>query len=302
MTVVVVAVGALLAAVAAAGVLRPFGRRVEPLDPTTDPAEDERRSVLRALRDLERDRMAGAIEEDEYAALRAETEARAVATLRSLDVPRTAVAHAVTSRRKEQPWSGNGAGTHPQPRRALPTILVAGLVVAAVVSVLVSTTRTRAPGQPLTGGVPGSDSAAPGGSALSFFEERIRRYPNDLAARLDLAERYLQAGRIRPAIDQYLAALQIDPQNTEARATLGYVVYRAGRPSQGLKIVNQALADDPSYPEALFYKGVILLRGLERPAPAAEALNAYLRAAPFGARRAEARKLLAEAERASASD
>ena len=148
----------------------------------------------------------------------------------------------------------------------------------------------------MTGGVPGSDSAARGDSALSFFEERVRRYPNDLAARLDLAERYLQGGRIRPAIDQYLAALQIDPQNTEARATLGFVVYRAGRPSQGLKIVNQALAADPSYPEALFYKGAILLRGLERPAPAAEAFKAYLRAAPFGARRAEARELLAEAE------
>ena len=301
MTVVLIAVGALLAAVAAAGVLRPFGRRVDPLHPTTDPAEDERQSVLRALRDLERDRMSGAIEEEEYAALRAETEARAVATLRSLDASRIAVASAVTSRRKEQPWSGNGAGTHSRSRRVLPTILVAGLVIAAVVSVLVSATRTRAPGQPFTGGVPGSERSASGRSALSFFEERVRRYPNDLAARLDLAERYLQAARIRPAIDQYLAALQIDPQNAEARATLGYVVYRAGRPSQGLKIVNQALSADASYPEALFFKGVILLRGLERPAPAAEALNAYLRAAPFGARRAEARELLAEAERSSAS-
>ena len=299
MTGVVIATCALLAAVAAAGVLRPFGRRVEAPHALTDPVEDERRCVLRALRDLERDRMTGAIEEEEYAALRTETEARAVATLLSLEVPATAVASAVAARRA-QPWSGNGNGTHSRARRIVPTVVLTVVVVVAVVSVLLSTARTRAPGQPFTGGIPGT-SAASAADVLSFFEQRVRQHPNDLAARLDLAERYLQSGRIRPAIDQYLAALQIDPQNTEARATLGFVIYRAGRANEGLRIVNQALARDPSYPEALFYKGVILLRGLDRPSPAAEAFRAYLGAAPFGARRAEAQDLLAEAEGAGAS-
>ncbi len=294
MTGIVISVCALLAAVAAAGVLRPFGRRIEPPEPLPDMAEEERRSALRALRDLERDREAGSIEEEEYASLRAETEARAVATLRSVNA--ISAANALKPRRAaEPPWSGNGSGTAPRRRRVLPTILVGGLVLAAVVSVLVSTAGTRQPGQPLTGGIPGSGSGASSDAALSFFEQRVRRYPGDLAARLDLAERYLQGGRIRPAIDQYLAALQIDPRNTEARATLGFVVYRAGRAAEGLKIVNQALAADPSYPEALFFKGLILLRGLDRPGPSVEVFRAYLRAAPFGARRAEARRLLGEA-------
>ena len=301
MTGVVIAVCALLAAVAAAGVLRPFGRRIEAPHPLTDPVEDERRSVLRALRDLERDRMSGGIEEEEYAALRAETEARAVSTLRSLDVPSTAVASAVRARSQDhRPWSGNGDGTPSRTRGIAPTIVVSGLVVAAVVSVLLSTARTRAPGQPFSGGIP-STGAASAADTVSFFEQRVRQHPNDLAARLDLAERYLQSGRIRPAIDQYLAALQIDPQNTEARATLGFVVYRAGRANEGLRIVDQALARDPSFPEALFYRGVILLRGLERPAAAAEAFRRYLRTAPFGARRAEAQDLLAEAKGTRAS-
>jgi cytochrome c-type biogenesis protein CcmI len=298
---VVLSVCALLVAVAAAGVLRPFGRRVEPPDPLPDEAEEERRSALRALRDLERDRESGSIEEEEYASLRAETESRAVATLRALNA--TTVGNALKPRAAaRRPWSGNGAQTTSKTRRILPTVLVIGLVLGAVVSVLVSTARTRVPGQPLTGGIPGSGAdAGSAATAVAFFEDRVRRYPGDLAARLDLAERYLQAGRIRPAIDQYLAALQIDPRNTEARATLGFVVYRAGRATEGLRIVNQALATDPSYPEALFYKGLILLRGLDRPRPAAEAFDAYLRAAPFGARRPEARTLLTEAERAAAS-
>ncbi len=300
MTGVVISVCVLLAAVAAVGVLRPFGRPVQPPDPLPDAVEEERRSALRALRDLERDRESGSIEEEEYASLRAETEARAVATLRSVNA--MSAASAVKARRAAQaPWSGNGSETASRPRRVIPTVLVGGLVVAAVVSVLLSTARTRAPGQPLTGGIPGSTTEAGSpATAVEFFEQRVRQFPGDLAARLDLAERYLQTGRIRPAIDQYLAALQIDPGNTEARATLGFVVYRAGRAAEGLRIVDQALTADPSYPEALFYKGLILLRGMERPAPAAEAFSAYLRTAPFGARRAEARRLLAEAQRAAA--
>ena len=301
MTGVVISVCVLLAAVAAVGVLRPFGRRVQPLDPLPDAVEEERRSALRALRDLERDRESGSIEEEEYASLRAETEARAVATLRSVNA--RGAASAVKPRSPAQPpWSGNGSGSAPRRRRLLPTVLVGGLVVAAVVSVLLSTARTRTPGQPFTGGIPGSTTdAGSTTAAVEFFEQRVRQYPRDLAARLDLAERYLQSGRIRPAIDQYLAALQIDPGNTEARATLGFVVFRAGRTEQGLRIVNQALATDPAYPEALFYKGVILLQGMRRPGPAADAFNAYLRAAPFGARRAEARRLLTQAQGGAAT-
>lgn len=298
MTVIVIATGALLAAVAAAGVIWPFGRRVEAPYPVAGPAEDERLSVLRALRDLERDRVSGTIDEEEYASLRAETETRAVATLRSLEVRESAVKSAL--RVREQPrWSGNGAG-NARKRRFTPMLIVGGLVAAAVVSVLASSVRTRPAGEPITGGIPGSGQTDSSGSMLAFFEQRVREHPADLAARLDLAERYLQVDRAQAAIAQYLAALQIDPRNTEARATLGFVVYRAGKPRQGLAIVEQALAADPSYPEGLFYKGVILLRGLDRPADASDAFRSYLQAAPFGARRTEAQRFMAEAARKGA--
>jgi hypothetical protein len=56
--------------------------------------------------------------------------------------------------------------------------------------------------------------------------------------------------------------------------------------------VNRALELDPSYPEALYYRGVILLRGLDRSGAAEAALRAYLEGAPFGAHRDEARGLL----------
>jgi len=44
---------------------------------------------------------------------------------------------------------------------------------------------------------------------------------------------------------------------------------------------------DPTYPEALYDEGIILLRGLNRPQDAAAAFHSYLAAAPFGAHRDE---------------
>jgi tetratricopeptide (TPR) repeat protein len=56
--------------------------------------------------------------------------------------------------------------------------------------------------------------------------------------------------------------------------------------------VERALEIDPSYAEALYVKGVILLNGLGRPEEAAAAFRAYLREAPFGSHREEVERLL----------
>lgn len=289
MTALIMLASAALAAVAAAGVLRPFGRAVQPLDPFVDAVEDDRVTALRTLRDLEQDHIYGAIDDDEYATLRAEAEARAVATLKAFTPPAVRPAAVL---------SGSNGGRSAKSRaRSVVGILAAGVLVGTVIALLASSLGTRTPGQPISGGIASEGGGTSTRSPLSFFEQRVREHPGDLAARLDLAQAYLDAGSVQPAIQQYLAALQIDPRNTEARSALGFLIYRAGRPKDGLRIVNQALQRDRSYPEALFFKGVILLRGLHEPRQAAAALRLYLGAAPFGSRRAEARRLLAEAER-----
>jgi len=188
MTWAVLVASAVLAGIAAAGVLHPFrAPRSVALARLADPLDDERRGLLRALRDLDEERATGQLTEDAYRGLRAETEGRAVAVLRALE-----------------------------------------------------------------------------------------------------------AGDAKSAVTQYLAVLALDPRNAEAQANLGFVLYEAGRPEDGLRAVEQALVVDPNYPEALYFKGVILLRGLHRPTEAAVALRAYLAAAPFGSHRAEVESLLKE--------
>ena len=127
----------------------------------------------------------------------------------------------------------------------------------------------------------------------------MRDHPKDVAARLDLAQRYQEVGNAQGAVEQYLAALSIDPSNAEARAALGFVLYLSGKPQEGLDSVRAALESDPHDPEATYYEGIILLDGLHRPAEAADAFRAYLAAAPFGSHVDEVRSLLARAEAAS---
>ena len=130
---------------------------------------------------------------------------------------------------------------------------------------------------------------------LAFFEQRVQEQPNDLAARLDLAHRYLDAGMIEESLSQYAVALDLDPDDAEALAHVGIILFQSGRPEEALRSVERSLSTDPRYPEALFIQGVILLRGLDRPDEAITAFETYLDAAPFGVERGKAKDLIAQA-------
>ena len=107
----------LLAAVAAAGVLRPWGSgRAAALERLTDPLEDERISLLRALRDLEDERARGELADQAYVELRAETESRAVAVLRALEAREGAGDLALGDQGARRPRDPRRTGAG-QPRR-----------------------------------------------------------------------------------------------------------------------------------------------------------------------------------------
>ncbi len=292
MTFVVVLVSVLLAGVAAAGILRPFGTRRAGLrlEPQPDPLEDERAGLLRALRDLDEERARGGLSEEDHRALRTETERRAVSVLRALEA-RDGAGTLGADLQELRPAPAPSRPTR-SPRARVAGVGV-GVALAAVMAVaLTSAVRTRDAGSGITG-----NSQDP----LAFFEQRVHDHPDDVAARLDLASRYLQVGNVPGAVAQDLAALRLDPTNAEAHADLGWVLYQAGKPEDALRAEEQALHTDPQYAEAMYFEGVILLRGLERADDAAAAFRAYLAAAPFGSHRDEVQQLLTEAVAASPS-
>ena len=285
MTVVVILASALLAGVAAAGVLRPFGARraVIRLDPQADPLEDERAGLLRALRDLDEERGRGALSDEDHRALRTDTERRAVSVLRALEA-RDGAGTLGAGLRELRPATAEPRAPRSTRARAVAVGMGVALAVVAAVA-LTSAVRSRDAGS----GITGSNQ-----DPLAFFEQRVRDHPNDVAARLDLASRYLDAGNVPGAVAQDLEALRLDPTNAEAHADLGWVLYEAGKPDDALRAEEQALQADPQYAEAMYFQGVILLRGLDRPADAAVAFRAYLAAAPFGSHRDDAQQLLAQ--------
>jgi tetratricopeptide (TPR) repeat protein len=276
---------AALATVAATGVMAGFRRRdLVPVEPMGDPLEDRRLALERSLEDLEEAHAEGALEDAEFVRLRADTETRLERVRRALDA-RHHPSEPVTVAEAFAP-----AGRSPM---RVPSWAVA-LLIAGVVGAVVLSSLTRETVTPPSAAAPTTGSSDP----LAFFVQRVHDHPDDVAARLDLARRYLDAGRVQDAVQQYGAALKLDPTNAEARAQIGLILYLNGRVKEALASVDAALDVAPDYPEALFYRGVILLNGLDRPGDAIDALEKYLAAAPFGSERAKAQQLIDKAKSA----
>lgn len=280
---------AALAVIAAAGVVAGFRRRVPiPVEPLADPLEDRRVALLRSRADLEEARATGALEDADYRRLLEDGEGRMARLLGAIDERRRrheAAIAGVDGAAGDEPAAASVRTTAGVPPWAVATILGATVLAVAVAGLLREAEPVAV----------GAATAADADDPLAFFEERVREHPNDLAARLDLAHRYLDTERFEEALAEYAVALELAPDDAEAHAHVGLILYRAGRADEALSEVDRALEEAPGYPEALFIRGVILL-GLDRPGPAIEAFEAYLDAAPFGSERGRAATLIEEAE------
>ena len=292
-----------LAVVAGAGVVAGFLREAPaPVEPLADPLEDRREALLRSLADLEDAYASGALDEAGYLRFREQTEGRMARVLRALDrrdaaapagiEPSTARAPGEALDEEADGRAVRAASSEPRrvPAWAV-AVLIGGTILAVVVASLArdAEPRKEAASSPLAADDP-----------LAFFEQRVQDQPNDLAARLDLADRYLDAGMIEESLSQYAVALELDPDDAEALAHVGIILFQSGRPEEALRSVERSLSTDPRYPEALFIQGVILLRGLDRPDEAITAFETYLDAAPFGVERGKAKDMIAEARDALA--
>jgi tetratricopeptide (TPR) repeat protein len=282
-----------LALVAGAGVLAGFLREAPPLvEPLADPLEDRYEALLRSLADLEEAHASGALDGAGYLRLREQTEGRMARVLRALDRRDHAQSGNAAAVALEDAPAGGGRTSIAEPRRVPPwavAVLIGGTVLAVVVA---SLARDVEP-QVRASAPPTSDDP------LGFFERRVEEHPDDLAARLDLAHRYLDTGMVEDALSEYSVALELDPDDAEALAHVGIILYQNGRPEEALRSVDRALSTDPRYPEGMFIRGVILLRGLDRPEDAISAFETYLEAAPFGVERQTAKDLIAEARAAT---
>jgi hypothetical protein len=256
--------------------------------------ESERDFLLRSIDDLEAERAAGNLEDDHYRSLRDDYTTRAAAVLRSIE---------------------EGVDSRPAPpalswRRRLLTAL--GIVAfAGVAAVLLA----GALGQRLPGGSATGNAQSDRRQAL---EAQIREHPDSAAAHLVYARFLLDAQEVAEAVAEFDTAARLDPGDAEAPAYAGWLVFlaassqsgdpQAAQPPSGdvketgavaseltaaaLRRLDQAVAADPDYPDAHFFRGMILLRGIDDPSGAAAEFERYLALAPEGPQSEQVRQLL----------
>lgn len=213
---------------------------------------EERDYLLRSIEDLERERAAGDVDDDDYAALRASYVERAAATLREI------AAGAPADERPSDATSWTAApGSRSQRlrrllgRRTTRRILVpVGLVCALglVLVVAAHAAGVRLPGESATGSVTLSSAA-------------------EVRQELDQASILATGGQLSQAIATYDTILAQAPHQPEALADKGWLVRLAGiaehssaAVADGDVILEEAVRAAPGYAEARAFYGVALVQ------------------------------------------
>ncbi|HTK89935.1 MAG TPA: tetratricopeptide repeat protein [Verrucomicrobiae bacterium] len=261
---------------------------------------EERATVYRALRELDFDHQAGHLADDDYQALRATYEARAAEALRALDAlgasPESARRGASERAPAAPPWTRSPA-----------TLAVGGvllLVFGVVVGVSMGRYTESVPAAPMGApavpampppvarlGEPAPGAASPGGGAASG-----RPIPPEmLQGMLQAARQSLMAGRYAEAIAAYQAVLKREPQNVDALTHLGFIVALGGHADAALETIDKALAIDPDYALARYYRGQVLYEARGDTAGAIKEWERFLTLVPSGPEHNQVQALINDA-------
>jgi cytochrome c-type biogenesis protein CcmH/NrfG len=128
------------------------------------------------------------------------------------------------------------------------------------------------------------------------LERQVRERPDDPAAHLALARFLRDSGQPAEAVKEFDATARLDPKNAEAQAYSGWVVYLAARSdpkvageltAAALCRLDAAVAADPNYPDAHFFRGMVLFRGKDDAAGAVPEFERFLALVPPGSPVAE---------------
>jgi tetratricopeptide (TPR) repeat protein len=208
--------------------------------------QEQRDFLIASLRDLERGREAGELAEADYVALRDDYTARAAAVLREME----------QGRARPGARRAPAAAAAPATRGRRPLVVTLGVIVAIVALTAGAVTAfsgQRKAGAPLTGSLPDSP-----------------------AGRMSQALQLETDGKAADALKIYDDLLRTDPKNVQALAYRGWLLKRAGLPDLAMTALDQAVAIDPSYPDAHFFRGIVLYQDRSDPAGAVTEFRLFL--------------------------
>ncbi len=141
---------------------------------------------------------------------------------------------------------------------------------------------SRNPGEPVTGSVPGGEAAA-----------EVNRVDEALALEAD--------GRAVDALKVYDEILAGDPDDVEALAYRGWLLKRAGLPDKAMESLDRAVTIEPTFPDAHFFRGMVLFQDRNDPDGAVVEFKAFLANNPPPDFVEAVQEVLANAEAAAAA-
>ncbi|MBU1226886.1 MAG: tetratricopeptide repeat protein [Actinobacteria bacterium] len=235
--------------------------------------EERARLAQQDIEDLRRQVDEGELEEADAAAL--EERYRS-----DLDAARTSLAGMPKPRKSAPPATApsaaGGATAAGKPNR-IPLIVVisaAAMVVLTIAIVVMATSGNDA--------ATTTDSATPQAAtgSLAEMEAAVASQPDNNTMRLALAGLYFESGDYMNAMNHYSSVTANDPTPQDAavaNARIGWMAWAAlDDPETALSFLDAAIALDPTYGEAILWKAVVLLYGMDDGAAAAPLLEQVL--------------------------
>jgi len=260
---------------------------------------EEKASAYRALRELDFDREAGSLSDDDFQALRDRYEGRAADLLTKLDalgdIPAPPAAERATPAHRA--WTRS------------PAAITAGAMALLVLGIALGVGINRYSAPDPTAASPGSSMSMPGmpgpilpgagpllPGAPGTGADAGRPIPPEVMTRmLQAARESLMAGRYPDAISAYQAVLKRDSQNVDAMTHLALIVAMGGHADAALETFDKALKIDPKYAPALLYKGQVLFEVKSDYAGAIKAWERFVSLTPPGEDRQRVAVLIEQA-------
>ena len=280
-------VALLIAIAAVVAVTYPLWRRKDGFLETEleDEAGDfrlRREKLYDAIRELELEREAGSLTQEEYEKTRATYEVQAARLLQEEE--RQGKRRPKPSR-KPVPTKAAAAAPPPLSHR-LGLILPAALILLVGVGIgffLGRSLTSREGGMGVTGSVPRG--------------ERVLGTPSTLQE----ANAAFNRGDFARALAGYKKILESDPQNLEALTQIGMLLARGEHHDEAIETFDKVLDIQPNFPHALFEKGLVFFQGKVQPREGVKVWEQLIKTAPPGNEYAVAAKRMLDQVRGSMS-
>lgn len=220
-----------------------------------------REKLYDTIRELELERQAGSLSQEEYEKIRGTYEMQAAALLQEEE--RRVKTHPRPSRSPEPGRAGPPSRTPVSHRLGLLIPAAIILLVGVGIGYFLGTSVTsRQEETGITGSIPGRE----GGPAVP--------------STLQEANAAFDRGDFRQALEGYKKILENDPKNAEALTQIGALLARGEHYDDALKTFDRVLGIAPNYPHALFEKGLVLFQGKVQPREGIKVWEQLIKTAP----------------------